>query len=152
MSAAFQKPYLDVATDIHAEESPIHYGGRTIYASGAGCLYCLGAIHEEEVRRWMSTNEELAADERIYGKRRAGESPSVVSLNGVLASAACTEFVVEMTGLRRANRWLEYDGTTGKMRVDTTAPAQWCPYCDSFRSGTAEYLDRLLAHVPEGHQ
>jgi len=40
----------------------------------------------------------------------------------VLTSAACMEFMVEVTGLRPASRWLEYDGTSGKMRVDTTAP------------------------------
>jgi hypothetical protein len=152
-SAALQKRYMDLATDIHPEETPIHYGGRIIYARGAsGCLYCLDVLDENEVRRWMSSDEELAADERIYGRRLAGESPSVVSLNGVVASAACMEFMVEVTGLRRANRWLEYDGRTGKMRVDTTDPMQWCPYCDSFRSGTVEYLDHLLARLPEGHQ
>jgi hypothetical protein len=152
-SAAFRKPYFDTATDIHPGETPIHYGGRVIYArGGSGCAHCLGVLDEVEVRRWMATDSELRADERLYGKRQAGESPSVVCLNGVVASAACMEFMVEVTGLRPANRSLEYDGTAGKMRVDITQPSQWCPYCDSFNSGSVEYLDRILAEVPEGHR
>ncbi len=151
--AAFRKPYIDTATDIHPDDTPVHYGGRIINARGAsGCMHCLGVLDEVEVRRWMATNEEADAAERIYGKSQAGESPSVVCLNGVVASAACMEFMVAVTGLRPANRWLEYDGTTGKMKVDTTQPKQWCPYCDSFKSGTGEYLDRILAELPEGHR
>lgn len=147
---ALQRAYLDVATDILPEESPLMYGGRTLFARGNGCLHCLRVLDDREVRLWMSDATAIAADERIYGKRKAGDSPAVVSLNGILASMACMEFMLEATGIRPANRWLVYDGPSGKMRVDKTEPAGWCPYCDSFTSGNTEYLDRLLSQLPEG--
>ncbi len=145
---AFHKPYFDIATDIVLVEQSIHYGGRVVFAAGAGCPYCLDLLDPLEVERWMSSTEALAANERIYGKREAGSSPSVVSLNGLLASAACMEFMVEVVGLRSAEHLLEYDGTTAKLRVDKSVPMRWCPYCGSYKTGSTEYLDRLLLQLP----
>jgi hypothetical protein len=151
--AALHKPYMDVATDIDPDDTPINYGGRIIFAKGAsGCCHCLGALDDREIERWMGSEDQLAADDRIYGSGAAGPSPSVVCLNGVLASAACLEFMVEVTGLREANRWLEYDGPSGKMRVDSTVPTGWCPYCESFKYGSTEYVDWMLSRLPQTHR
>ncbi len=148
---ALRKPYLDVATDISPKDSV--YGGRVIFGGGgSGCLYCLNQLDQGEVRRWMSTDEAIASEDRLYGRRAAGPSPSVVSLNGVLASVACMEFMAETTGLRPARRWLEYDGQTGKLRVDTSSPAPNCPYCFGPQSDAVDSLARLLRLVPTRQQ
>jgi molybdopterin/thiamine biosynthesis adenylyltransferase len=150
-AAAYCKPYFDVATDIKTEETPIVYGGRVFFARGGeGCLHCLDYMDDRAIRIWASSPESLAAEDRIYGERRAGPSPSVVTLNGVLASVATTEFMVEVTGLRPAHRYLEYRGNTGRMTIDDSAPTRWCAYCDSFRGPSTEHLDRLLEELPQG--
>lgn len=49
--------------------------------------------------------------------------PSVVSLNGAIASLGVTEFMLAVTGIRAPNRLLTYNGRTGKVTVSTDEPA-----------------------------
>lgn len=56
-------------------------------------------------------------------------APSIVSINGVVASLAVTEFMLTVTGIREPNQLLTYHGRTGKVTVSTDSPAADCYYC-----------------------
>ncbi len=66
----------------------------------------------------------------VYGLSLVqGEAtPSVVSLNGIIASLAATEFMVGVTGIRAPWPLLTYYGASGTVRVRTDA-RQGCYYC-----------------------
>ncbi len=66
--------------------------------------------------------------------------PSVVSINGAIASLAVTEFMLGITGLRAPNRLLTYHGRTGKVTVSTDDPAPDCYYCKGLW-GTGDSAD-----------
>jgi molybdopterin-synthase adenylyltransferase len=57
--------------------------------------------------------EQRAADDEIYGIHLAAldrTGPAVVSINGVVASIAVTEFMVLVTGIREPITHLRYRG------------------------------------------
>lgn len=129
---AYEIPYIDLATEIDVE-NPSNFGGRIVVSiDGERCLFCAGAIDQLELRREQLSAEQRTEEDRIYGVRRqdlGNSGPSVVSLNGLLASAAVTEFLVHWTGIRSAKRQLEYRGAFGVLAIITTPPSPGCPYC-----------------------
>lgn len=82
--------------------------------------------------RSAMTPEQRADDDRIYGvpESALGDTgPSVVSVNGVVASLGVTEFMAWATGLRDPVRHLVYRGEQGHVRINTDEPAAGCYYC-----------------------
>jgi hypothetical protein len=79
----------------------------------------------------------------MYGLRRdalGDRGPSVVSLNGILASIAVTEFMVFITGVPRPpRRLLRYDGPRGIVVEPRDPPTPNCPYCT--QSGNGDNID-----------
>jgi molybdopterin-synthase adenylyltransferase len=72
------------------------------------------------------------ADQRIYGVDRAalaGTGPMVVSINGVVASLAVTEFICHVTGLRQPAGKLTYHAHQGVVRRGNDQPPADCYYC-----------------------
>jgi hypothetical protein len=57
----------------------------------------------------------------------------VVSINGVVASLAITEFIVGVTGIRPPHHLLTYYGHLGKVTVNTDEPRPDCYYCKGIR-------------------
>lgn len=96
--------YSDAATDTNADNGPLAYGGRVVTAgTGPGYLFCLDLLDQQQIRRAAMTDEERTADAAIYGVPSVAlddAGPSVVTINGVVASLAATEAVVHLTGLR----------------------------------------------------
>jgi molybdopterin/thiamine biosynthesis adenylyltransferase len=94
-------PYVDLATDVATTGE---FGGRVVFAKGGErCLSCLGELDQHALARANMTDEQRAADDKIYGIDRdalATTGPSVVSINGVIASLAVTEFMAWRTRLR----------------------------------------------------
>jgi hypothetical protein len=132
LCAAYRVPYLDVASDIEAGAEP-RYGGRVCVAiNGDGCLVCLRQLDMGEAQRELGGPEAQKLKEAIYGvdKRQLGRrGPSVVSINGVVASLAVTEFMVSVTGVRKPQRLITYRGNMGKVLVSTDVPQPDCFYC-----------------------
>src|SRR5262249_54716041 len=118
-----QVPYFDVASDVVDRTS---YGGRVcICWNGDGCLYCMCELDQDAVRRYLQSKAERENDDAIYGVRRdalGGTGPSVVSLNGVVASLATTEFMAAVTGLRDPRRLLIYKAHTGVVTSSLDPP------------------------------
>jgi hypothetical protein len=96
-----------------------------------GCLACLGVLSQEEIRVHLASPEQRADQEAIYGVPRealGAGGPSVISVNGVVASLAVTELMVVVTGLRRPFSHLDYSGHAGVMRRVTDRESD-CYYC-----------------------
>jgi len=147
-SAAHAKPYFDLASDISLGDPPV-YGGRICVAwDGTGCLACRGQIDVEEAQAELADTGAQRNREAVYGvpeKALRGAGPSVVSINGVVASYAVTEFFAAITGLRPPVGLAEYRGEIGKVLVSIDPPVAECYYCRGIRGkGSAVGLDRYL--------
>ena len=145
LCAAYTKPYIDLASDV---PEPGVYGGRVCISwDGNGCLHCLDLLDPEDVRRYLSSEAEQAAQAAIYGVPHAalGETgPSVSPLNGVVASLAATEFMVAVTVMAEPRRLINYAGHL--LRLTTAkAPESDCPFCKGIRgSGGSADVERYL--------
>lgn len=132
IAARHAKPYFDLATDTVGDNHEI-YGGRVILADGTQCLVCLPEILDQRSIATDRLDHNLRdAQDRIYGVDRSalGQSgPAVVSINGVVASIAVTEFVARTTGLREPFKHLIYRADLGIVRRSNGPPAGDCYYC-----------------------
>jgi len=132
LCAAYRIPYIDIASDIEQLEKA-RYGGRVCCAiDGSGCLVCLGQIDMGEARLEIGGPDARRLRDAIYGVRKndLGRSgPSVVTVNGVVASLATTEFMVSVTGIRPAQRLFTYRGNSGTVSVSVDEPKADCFYC-----------------------
>ena len=128
---AYELPYFDLASDV---PEPNCYGGRVVFVNGDnGCLDCRNILCKTEVRRFLSPEELLDNEDAAYGIPKgslAEAGPSVVSLNGVVASLGVTEFMASVTGIRKPKDHLEYRGDRGTVgcRRDNAKPN--CYYCN----------------------
>jgi hypothetical protein len=133
--------YLDLATEIICDDGDLIYGGRVVFShDGSGCLFCLGVIDISELAREQMTDEQREQRDRNYGltPEEAGDSgPSVVTINGVVASLACTEALMFITGLRDPARQLAYLGHASVVRKNNSKGDPQCLYCTRWREARA---------------
>jgi molybdopterin/thiamine biosynthesis adenylyltransferase len=136
LCTAYEKPYIDIASDIIPGESP-DYGGRVCISwDGNGCLDCFDLLDKEEIKIQLESKEARQDRAEIYGVPmddldEAG--PSVVSINGVIASIGVTEFMLWVTGIRMPNRVITYNGKMGIVTLSKDLPAPDCYYCKELR-------------------
>jgi hypothetical protein len=142
-------PYFDLATDIPPGDA-LDFGGRVVLLDDhPGCLMCMGLLDIEEARRDLENPTAREDRERIYGvdkRELEGAGPSVVSLNGIIASLSVTEFIMRVTGMRPAVRQLSYRGRTGIVtRGIPTSATTDCYYCQIIKgAGQNAGLDRYI--------
>ena len=135
LCSAYGRNYIDVASDV-IPGSPPEWGGRVCTSwGGFGCLICLEELDVDEAGRQLAGPEGEEQRRAIYGVDQthlAGGGPSVVSVNGVVASLAVTEFMAGVTGLRAPVPLLTYRGWSGIVtrRADALSG---CYYCDTVR-------------------
>jgi molybdopterin-synthase adenylyltransferase len=133
ISCRHARPLFDLATDTGGEGDELWYGGRVLFANGRGCLVCHQLLDQEEIARDSMTTEQRAAEDRIYGVRRdrlGDTGPMVVSVNGVVASLAVTEFMAFVTGLRPPATQLIYRGEVPSVRRVLDEPESGCYFCE----------------------
>ncbi len=132
--SAYARTYIDLASDILPGDPPT-YGGRVcVSIGGESCLSCLDVLDRREAGQELGGEVERRNRQAIYGVDAAAlgsRGPSVVSINGVVASLAVTELMVHLTGLRAPQRLLNYSGRTGKVTASFDAPQADCWYCKS---------------------
>lgn len=125
--------YVDLASDVTAEGE---FGGRIVFAKdGERCLSCLGELDQHAIARARMSEEQRAADDQIYGVDRAALAeggPSVVSINGLVASLAVTEFMCWRTGLREPAGFLTYRGDLGTVTRRGEAERPPCLHCSQW--------------------
>lgn len=128
---AYNKPYLDIATEI----DEYGWGGRIVFTDiQKGCLVCRGQLSQEEIHRDLSSPEDRSIDDKIYGvpkDKMKPTGPAVISLNGILSSLAVTEFLVHVINLRSIKRHLEYRGKMGIVVIPKEDLQEDCYYCKS---------------------
>jgi hypothetical protein len=132
LCARYAKPLFDLASDTGGEGDEIWYGGRVVLCNGSGCLVCFDLLDQQEIARDSMSPGQREAHDRIYGVKRAaldGTGPMVVSVNGVVASLAVTEFMVLVTGMRKPAAQLTYRGDVPAVRRSLDTPATDCYYC-----------------------
>lgn len=132
LCARYAKPLFDLASDTGGEDDEIWYGGRVVLCNGSGCLVCFDLLDQQEIARDSMSPGQREAHDRIYGVKRTaldGTGPMVVSVNGVVASLAVTEFMVYVTGLREPAAQLVYRGERGIVTKSVDRPEPGCCYC-----------------------
>lgn len=148
LTAAYEKPYFDLASEILIDES--RYGGRVVVAwDGSGCIVCLGELDVAEAQADLMNPQQRRDRNAIYGLPHEGHGepgPSVVSINGVVASLGVSEFMLVATGVRALpRRVVTYHGHEGGARVGTSPPAPDCYYCVAVRGrGNDAAMERYL--------
>ena len=144
---AYAKPYFDLASDILDGGS--RYGGRVCFVGdNNGCLVCRGELDTDAARVDLMNPEQRRDHEAIYGvpMKDLGEvGPSVVSINGVIASLGVTEFMLMASGVRPPNGVLRYHGQRGIVSVVRDDLDPTCYHCSAIRGrGAAAGVERYL--------
>ena len=150
LCVAYARPLIDLASDV--PESGV-YGGRVCLVSdGAACLQCLELLDQNDVRNYLEADAEQAARASTYGVAKEAlvqTGPSVSPANGVIASLAAAEFMVAVTGMRSATRWIEYRGHDSKVVVVTDEPQSGCYYCKTIRGKPTEVDVERFLRMPQ---
>ena len=127
--------YLIPAIDMGAA---IHPGGqmgrRTLgrvqyLAPGFPCLICVGSLDPEQVRRDLLEEAQRQADPYIL--TGGDPAPSVVALNGVVASLAVSMFLDIVAGTGGSARQLLVTLDSGHIRPVAATPQAACPVCSA---------------------
>jgi ThiF family len=118
LAAAFELTLIDAAAEIlpgDQPDQPLRWGGRVVVARpGDFCVDCAQQIDMEIAKEELESEETRDLRRRHgYGAGYAAPAPAVVSLNGVIANLAVTEFMVMVTGLREPRRFLLYHADRG---------------------------------------
>ena len=152
LCAAYSRPYIDLASEIIPGDPP-EYGGRIFVAwDGTGCIVCSCVIDLAEAQADLLNPEAKRNRAAIYGMQPdlLGQvGPSVVSINGVVASLAVTEFMVAVTGIRPPKRLFTYYGKRGIVTVSDEEPSPDCYYCKGIRGkgdaiGVQDYIRKRV--------
>ena len=136
LCVAYAKPYFDLASDI--VDGGAKYGGKVCAVlDDQGCIVCYDELDTEAARIDLMSDKQRKDHESIYGVPvdDLGEAgPSVVSINGVIASLGVTEFMLLATGVpRQPRKLLKYHGERGIVTVVTVASDLDCYYCSEIR-------------------
>ena len=150
LCSAYERRYIDIASDVLPGDPP-QWGGRVVINwNGEGCLVCMGELDVEEAARQIAGPDGTEQRRAIYGIDEdvlAGGGPSVVSVNGVVASLAVTEFMAGVTNLRAPVPLLIYRGWQGIVSQRPEVRPD-CYYCKGLR-GHREAAD-VERYIREG--
>lgn len=153
LSLAYMIPYIDCGFGINAENDVIkEAGGRVILIMPDGpCLLCCKEINIKDASDDLASCEELEV-----GKRQgyvAGvdiPSPSVVSLNGTIASMAATEFLALVTGFKPIRTYTFYDMLEQSVVKRVVKPDPRCIACSLKGYGNKTNIERYAqTHLPK---
>jgi|HubBroStandDraft_6_1064221.scaffolds.fasta_scaffold00159_37 hypothetical protein len=126
-------PLFDLASDTGGTNDDHWYGGRVLFSGqGDRCPSCMDLLDQTQLARASMSDDAREVDRRIYGVKADdldATGPAVVSINGIVASLAVTEWMVWTTGLRDPAPLLEYRGRVGAVFVNRDLPQPDCYYC-----------------------
>lgn len=155
LCCAYEIPYIDLASDIHAGDDLI-YGGRVITVhDDKSCIMCIEDLDQEEIHRSLNNPVVTKLKDDLYGidKKLLGEKgPSVVFVNGVIASLAVKEFIAIVTKIAEPNRYLNYRGDLARITKRNERQAKDCFCCNVLRglkekADIERYIRKLLSET-----
>lgn len=132
-SAAFEIPLIDAASEIIPGHDQVdEFGGRVVVARpGDYCVFCANEIDPEIAKIELESHPEKEFREKHgYGLGALLPAPAVISLNGIIANIAITEFLMLVTNMRPANRKVIYKGMRGVATVSTDQKKDTCVICN----------------------
>lgn len=150
---AHEKPLIDLASDV---PEPGIFGGHVVIVTGDhGCLCCRDLLDPKDVRRFLSSDEMIENEDAVYGistNALAETGPSVVSVNGVVASLGVTAFMLLVTEGHLSYTAQTYRGDLDIVRrvtPDKDNSNQNCYYCSSEVHGQGDKvnLERYFREV-----
>jgi molybdopterin/thiamine biosynthesis adenylyltransferase len=124
-------PCIDMGVAIHTDKGAVTdiVGRVQMLASGLSCLLCGGRIDPNQVRLEMMTPEMRRADPYFTGE--GVKQPSVISLNGSMASLAITMFLSAVTGIPSEARLMHYNAIRGSVKATLLNPQPGCLVCSN---------------------
>jgi molybdopterin/thiamine biosynthesis adenylyltransferase len=147
LASAYLIPYIDCGAGITVCEGKItEAGGRVVVAlPGSPCLLCAKEINLNIAAEELETPEELEFRRRYgYIMEEDVPAPSVVSLNGTIASIAVTEFIALLTSFRAPRHYSFYDMLEEKVVHRIVKHNQKCVACAQKGLGDSADLKRYL--------
>ena len=124
-------PVIDMGVSITPSNgSVVDISGRVqMLAPGLGCLVCVDGILNGRRVMWdLQNKRQQKADP--YFRRLAGiKQPSVISLNGTVASQAVTILLAAVAGIPINARSITFRGLRGDARVLDDTPRVGCVNC-----------------------
>ncbi|HYL91023.1 MAG TPA: ThiF family adenylyltransferase [Burkholderiales bacterium] len=150
---AYSKEYYDLASDIE-QDAGLRYGGRVVRVDHTpGCLVCLGHIDLAAAREDLESDAARRDRAKIYGVDADlldDGGPSVVSINGVVASLGATEYVLSVTGIRSPKRLLTYRGDRGIVTTGNADATPGCYFCETIAgTGASAAVERYIITAAE---
>jgi len=140
MAFQYLIPLIDMGIDIQCNEQGIiaTAGGRVMVILPDGpCLECLGILNSEIIQQEMRQVEDGQRAQHSYISGATVEAPSVISLNGVIASLAVTAFLSLLTGFesqKDPGTYQVYRVLKGDVRSATMTPTNSCRLCKEVKS------------------
>ncbi|MBI3995342.1 MAG: ThiF family adenylyltransferase [Nitrospirae bacterium] len=132
IALAYLIPLIDCGVGIEARNGEItEAGGRVMLVHPDGpCLLCAKEVNYKEASNDLAPLEELEMRKKLgYVSGEEVLSPSVISLNGTIASIACTEFIAMVTGMRSAREFTFYDMFEQRIVPRILKPDPKCFHC-----------------------
>jgi hypothetical protein len=150
---AYSKEYYDLASDIE-QDAGLRYGGRVVRIDQTpGCLVCLGHIDLAAAREDLESDTARRDRTKIYGvdtELLDEGGPSVVSINGVVASLGVTEYMLSVAGVRSPKRLLTYRGDRGIVTTGDADAAPGCYFCKTIAgAGASAAVERYIISAAE---
>ncbi len=146
-SLAYGKTLIDLASDV---PEPGRYGGRvSIVGKDTGCLCCREEIDMNDARRYLSSEGMRWNEAAAYGVPQSAlgtAGPSVVSINGVIASLGVTALMNLATGTPLHFTRQTFRGDLGTISKSAEIGRPACYYCRSVRglgdeAGLSRYFE-----------
>lgn len=144
---AYGVTYIDLASEVFEDGS---FGGRVaVVKDGKGCLHCMAdGLDQTEVRRYLANEQQLENEAKVYGVDKSsltiGSGPSVVDLNGIIASLGVQEFKLQITDPKFQSRYLNYRGHLKTISKVEVTQNKNCYCCGLFKKGFSANVSRYL--------
>lgn len=158
ISAEYNIPYIDAASEIIPENKGYHAGGqvRTIIP-GEGCLLCIGGIDLSEAARDMVT-EEVEKDYKKAGYIRGTNktpTPSVLHFNSTISSIAISQFTKLIFGESlKGQKAVFYDQQKMSITAADFEKNEKCPLCGEkpVKPEKEKSLEKLEKNIQQDEQ
>lgn len=147
LCVAYGVTYIDLASEVFDDGT---FGGRiAVVKDGSGCLQCMGdGLDQTEIRRYLADEQQLENEAKVYGVDKrilsVGSGPSVVDLNGIIASLGVQEFKLLLTSPGLQSRYLNYRGHLKTISKVEVRPAGDCYCCGLYRKEDSADVWRYL--------